>query len=61
MTQDVIDQDLKEHLTARGPSNDPDYLAWKEEQIKKALKFAEENPDKMIPQEEVWKKLGLAY
>ena len=50
---------LEEHLTLAGqPSNDPEYLAWKEAKIKKGLAEAEDR-SKLIPAHQVWEDLGL--
>lgn len=38
-----------------------EYDAWTVEQIEEAKKWADENPDKMIPEREVWKALGFEY
>ena len=40
------------------PSADPDYLVWKENKIRKALKEAEDRSS-MISAEKVWEKFGL--
>lgn len=39
-------------------STDLDYLAWKEEKIRKALKQAEDR-SLMIPADKVWEKFGF--
>lgn len=51
--------ELEEHLAPAGqPSNDPQYLAWKEAKVKKALAEAEDR-SKLIPAHKVWEDLGL--
>jgi len=40
------------------PSTDPDYLAWKERKIRKALEQAQDRST-LIPAAKVWEKLGL--
>lgn len=49
---------LDEHLKP-GPSETPDYLAWKEAKIRRALEAADEHPDRRIPAHALWKKFGL--
>ena len=62
MNEKILTEDsLKEHLRLGQPSTDPEYLAWKKDKIQKALDFARENPDKMIPQRDIWTKFGLEY
>jgi|GEM_PF-5486201 len=50
---------LDEHLKP-GPSEAPDYLAWKEAKIRRALEAADEYPEGRIAAREIWKKFGLA-
>jgi len=52
-------QDLEDHLRpAGGPSNDPEYLAWKEAKIRRALEQSKDRTQ-MIPAHKVWEKFGL--
>lgn len=54
-TQDALD----EHLAPAGrPSSDPEYLAWKQAKVEKALVQAEDR-SQMIPAHKVWERLGL--
>lgn len=50
---------LAELVESSGPSQEPDYLHWKEGKIKAALDALERNPQDRIPQHEVWRKFGL--
>ncbi len=58
---ETLSDALKDHLTTLGPSHDPDYLAWRDQQVREALDFAKDNPDKMITEREIWAKFGLEY
>ena len=49
----------EEHLKP-GSSDDLGYLDWKKAKIERALKAAKDRPERRIPQEEIWKKFGLA-
>ena len=42
-------------------SSDPAYLAWKKAKIKAAIKEADQAPDDVLSQQEIWKKLGLDH
>lgn len=47
----------EEHLRSGEESTDPDYLAWKERKVLRALGQAKDRAC-MIPAEEVWKEFG---
>jgi hypothetical protein len=49
---------LDEHLKPE-PSETPDYLAWKEAKIRRALAAADEHPERRVPAREIRKKFGL--
>jgi len=52
-------QNLDDHLRPAGaPTADPDYLAWKEAKVRKALEQAEDRSN-MIPASKVWEQFGL--
>lgn len=52
-------QNLDDHLRpARAPNADPDYIAWKDAKIRKALEQAEDRSN-MIPASKVWEQFGL--
>ncbi|MGH1349186.1 MAG: hypothetical protein ACRBBN_00015 [Methyloligellaceae bacterium] len=51
---------LQDHLSKTNESNDADYLAWKKQQIEKALKQSEDR-SKMIPADKVWEILDLEH
>ena len=40
---------------------DEEYRAWKAKEIKETKRWADENPDKMISERDVWKILGFEY
>ena len=42
-------------------SSDPAYLAWKKAKIKAAIEEADQAPDDVLGQQEIWKKLGLDH
>lgn len=51
-------QSLDDHLRPAGaPATDPDYLAWKEAKIRKALEQAEDRTQ-LIPASKVWEQFG---
>ena len=51
-------QNLDDHLRPAGaPSADPDYLAWKNAKIRKALAQTEDRSN-MIPASKVWEQFG---
>ena len=59
MSEIKDDETLEDHLQpSRGPSTDPDYLAFKEAKIKLGLKQST-NRSELIPAHEVWEQLGL--
>lgn len=51
-------ESLNEHLRPDGPEG-PDYAAWKDEKIRRALAAADKHPEKRKTQQAVWKKFGL--
>ena len=53
--------ELNEHLASRGPSHDPEYLNWRDAQVTASLEQARADPEKMIPEHEIWKRFGLEY
>lgn len=53
------EQNLDDHLRPAGaPTTDPDYLAWKEAKVRKALEQANDRSN-MIPASKVWEQFGL--
>jgi hypothetical protein len=42
-------------------STAPEYLAWKKAKIEAALRHAEEHPDSVFTEQEIWQMHGLAY
>lgn len=42
-------------------ASDPAYLAWKKAKIKAAIKEADQAPDDVLSEQEIWKKLGLDH
>lgn len=50
---------IQQSKTTHQASDDPDYLAWKDAKVSKALKEAREKPERRVPQSEVWKKFDL--
>lgn len=53
---------IKPFITEQGgQSRNADYLAWKEKKIQESIDWANANPDKMIPEHEVWRELGFEY
>ena len=42
-------------------STAPEYLAWKKAKIEAALKHADEHPDAVFTEQEIWQMHGLAY
>lgn len=54
-------KNAQEFLRPSEPSQDPEYLAWREAKIRKALADDLADPDGAIPQEKIWKKYGLEY
>ena len=53
--------DVTEFLRPQEPSQDPEYLAWRDAKIKRALAAADAAPEARIPQSEIWKKFGLEH
>lgn len=51
-------ESLDEHLRQDGPQG-PDYVAWKDAKIRRALAAAEKHPEKRTTQQAMWKKFGL--
>lgn len=51
-------QSLDEHLRPDGPEA-PDYVAWKDAKVRRALAAAEKHPEKRTTQQAMWKKFGL--
>lgn len=57
--------DLKEKLSVKdltevsSESNDPAYLAWRDQKVRAALNSAKAHPERRVAQAEVWKKYGL--
>lgn len=49
---------IKEHLRPVGPSRDPDYLAWREQEIRAALEEANDRSN-MISIDKAWEALGI--
>ncbi|RKF08434.1 hypothetical protein DEM25_000025 [Oceaniradius stylonematis] len=41
------------------PSTDPDYLAWKERTVTRALTDAKANPDQLVSHAEMRRRFGL--
>lgn len=60
---DIKDTDIPidAWVTAGPESADPAYLEWKRQKIEAALKAADEHPDRVRSEKEIWKKFGLAY
>ncbi len=58
---ELLSDELKEHLAAMGESQDPAYLAWRDQKVKEAFEFAEKHPEKMISEREIWEFFGLEY
>lgn len=52
---------VQDFLRSCEPSQDPEYLAWREAKIRNALAADLAEPDKAIAQHEIWKKFGLEY
>lgn len=58
---DAADKATLEDLTSDMPGpKDPGYDEWLEAKLERARRQADD-PSKLIPAEEVWKKLGLTY
>lgn len=53
--------DIRDFLRPGTPSKDPEYLAWAENKIRRALEADLAAPDDAIPQHLVWKRFGLEY
>ncbi|NKB55366.1 MAG: hypothetical protein GKS00_03425 [Alphaproteobacteria bacterium] len=53
--------DIRDFLQPCDPSQDPEYLAWKEAKLRRALAADLAAPEAAVPQHEVWKKFGLEY
>ena len=51
---------FEEHLKSGQPSANPDYLAWKEQEVLAALEEAKDRLN-MIPAHKVWKEFGLEH
>ena len=60
---DTTDKPLTlDELTKPGPeSTDPAYLAWKEREIRAAIKEADENPDDFVTLDQIRKHFGLDH
>lgn len=57
---DVDQKPTLKELTQPGePSTNPDYLAWKDRAVRKALGDARANPDTLVSHEEARRRLGL--
>ena len=51
-----------EEATQPGPeSTDPEYLAWKEQKIRAALKQSEENPDAVYTHDQVFEEIKQKF
>lgn len=59
--EQTIDDKTKPFITDQREQPSPEYLAWLDQEIEKGLDYIEQNPDKMIPKHEIWKKYGLEY
>lgn len=61
MTETPIDDKLTvSELTQPGqPSTDPDYIAWKNGKVQKALDAAKANPEEMLSHEDVRNQLDI--
>lgn len=51
-------ESLDEHLQPSGPER-PDYVAWRDAKVKRALSAAERHPEKRQSQRAIWRKFGL--
>ena len=58
---DLLSDELKKHPEAMGESKDPAYLAWRDQKVREALKFAEKHPEQMISEKEIWEFFGLEH
>ncbi len=52
---------VDELTTAQPESTDPKYLAWKKQKIEASLKHADEHPDDVLTEQEMWQKHSLDY
>ena len=55
------DDKIKPFVTDMGEQPSPEYQVYLDREIQRGLDFIDENPDKMIPKHEIWKKYGLEY
>ena len=46
-------------VTQQPESTDPAYLAWKKKKIRSAIKRADDNPDDVLTEKQIWNKFGL--
>ncbi len=51
-------ESLNEHLQPGGAER-PDYLAWRDAKVKRALGAAEKHPEKRRSQQSIWQNFGL--
>ena len=55
------DDNIQPFIDDMGEKPSPEYQAYLSREIRKGLDFIKENPAKMIPKHEIWKKYGLEY